>query len=162
MQQSRYKQANFLIALALVIITIFLMTVVYSGSIVFPAQLAWIGALFIAIFTPAYHVVKKSYPSEIKKILGIHIYGNLFAVMFVALHLSQEIIQPQPYSTFLTGILLGATMILLVSTGFLLRFQSYLRKVWKYIHINVTIAFYIVLVLHIIIAHHNILQIVAM
>lgn len=158
MPKNRNKQSNFLTALTLVIITIVLIGAIYAQLFIFPVQLVWIGALFIAFFTPIYHELKKSYPAKIKPLLHFHVYGNIIAAMLVLLHCAQIIIQPRPYSTFLTGILLDAIMILLLSTGFLLRFQPYLRKLWRNMHIGVTIAFYVVLVLHVIVSHQNILH----
>ncbi len=154
-QQNRSKQTNLIATLTLVIITILLITAIFTHLLVLPtlpADLIWIVSLFIALYTPFYYMAKRKYPAKIKQLLYTHIYGNLISVMLIAIHVAQETIKPQPIPTFATGMLLGIIMILLVTTGFLLRFQPNHKKAWRYTHGTITILFYIVLIMHVIIS----------
>ena len=155
------KDLNFLVALAIFILTIILSTGVsfhwiqlsfLVGPLKFSHWLSWIGSLFIAIYTPVYTILKRRNPKRIKDLLKIHTLGNLLAFMFVSLHYFQS--TPRG-----TGEALFITVTILVVTGFISRFQL-LKNIGKYnlikphvnkfIHISVTSAFYIVIIVHII------------
>ena len=91
--------------------------------------LSWTGTLFVAIFTPFYYWKKRSNPASLKNLLKVHIFGNLFAFMFVSIHFAQQMSRPAQFFPHLgTGIVLYPTMLLLVTTGFIQRFLSYKNK----------------------------------
>lgn len=161
MEKPKYKNASLWIAIFLVIITVFLMVAVYTRFLMLHILieqfyihhwLSWTGTLFIAIFTPIYYVIKTRSPAKIKTLLKVHVFGNLIAVMFVSIHFTQEISRPpQAYPSLGTGIVLYASMIFLVLTGFLLRFQGAkaYRRIWRYVHTSVTMAFYLIIAVHV-------------
>lgn len=161
MEKPKYKNAYLWIAIILVIITAFLMVAVYTRFLMLHILieqfyihhwLSWTGTLFIAIFTPIYYSIKRRSPAKIKTLLKVHMFGNLIAVMFVSIHFTQQISRPpQAYPSLGTGIVLYASMILLVLTGFFLRFQAAkgYRRVWRYLHTSVTMAFYLIIVVHV-------------
>lgn len=156
-----YGNPSFLIALSLIVFTVILMISVYTrflqihiliGPFYIHHWLSWIGSLFISFFTPIYFVAKRRFPSKFKKILQVHVFGNLFAAMFISIHFTQHISRsPQSYPDLGTGIVLYASVLLLVVTGFFLRYQigRSLRKGWIFLHTGATTAFYLVIVVHI-------------
>src|SRR4030042_2772496 len=83
----------------------------------------WAGVLFIAVATPIYYLLKRSYPTHKRSLLGVHMFGNLISVMFVSIHFTQQISRPAiAYPSLGTGIVLYPTMVLLVLAGFVLVF----------------------------------------
>lgn len=89
----------------------------------------------------------------LKYLIPIHIFGNLFSFMFISMHFFQQITRPpQFYPDLGTGVALYLVMLILVSTGFLHRFQL-LRSIVphqnRFIHISITSAFYIVIFTHV-------------
>lgn len=110
------------------------------------------GTSFIAFFTPAYSYLKCRYPKNIKTLLNIHVFGSLISVMFVSIHFMTETSRPpQSFPPLGTGVALYAAMILLVSTGFLMRyrFAETLKGSWRFLHTGVAVSFYIVIVVHV-------------
>lgn len=155
------RDLNFLAALAIILLTIILSAGIsfhwlqlrfLLGPLTFSHWLSWIGTLFIAFYTPTYAIIKQHYPKRIKVLLEIHTLGNLLAFMLVSLHYFQQTLRGG------TGEALYIALSILVLTGFITRFQI-LKKIGKYnliepyvtrfIHISVTSAFYIVVIVHI-------------
>ena len=161
MGSSRSNKPAFWIALLLIIATPVLMFAVYYdilqlhisvGPYFIHHWLSWIGATFIAVFTPIYYSLKRSKPQSLKTLLGVHVFGNLLAFMFISIHFTQQISRPaQFYPDLGTGIVLYATMLLLVATGFSMRFQigNTARKTLKFIHTSTTVTFYLIILVHI-------------
>ncbi len=124
----------------------------FIGSFYIHHWFSWIGTLFIAVFTPAYYVLKRRYAKRFKTLLNLHVFGNLIAVMLVSIHFAQQIGRPpQFYPDLGTGIVLYATMIFLVVTGFFQRFQipKSARRYWRFLHTGMTVTFYMVIIIHI-------------
>lgn len=157
MERTCYKTATFWIAILLVIITAFLMAAVYTRFLMLHILieevyihhwLSWAGALFIAFFTPAYHFLKRRYPKKYGTMRAAHVFGNLIAVMFVSIHFTQQISRPpQAFPHLGTGIVLYAAMILLVLTGFFLRFRPVRHS--RFLHTSVAVSFYLIIVVHV-------------
>ena len=155
------KKTSFWIALLVLLVTAFLMFAVYYdllqlhvyiGPYYIHHWLSWIGTTFIALFTPIYHWLKRSKPQKLRTVLGVHVFGNLFSFMFISIHFTQQISRPaQFYPDLGTGIVLYASMLLLVLTGFLSRFPiiKSIGKSLKFIHLSVTMAFYLIILVHI-------------
>jgi hypothetical protein len=114
--------------------------------------LSWIGTLFIAVYTPIYYIVKRRSPHIIKYLIPIHMHGNLLSFMFISMHFFQQITRPpQFYPDLGTGVALYLVMLILVSTGFLHRFQllrSFVPHQNRFLHISITLAFYVVIGIH--------------
>lgn len=161
MVNSPLKRVSFWVALSLLLITAFLMFAVYFdllqlhiyiGPYYVHHWLSWIGATFIALFTPIYHWIKRRKPQSFKTLLGVHVFGNLTAFMFVSIHFTQQISRPaQFYPDLGTGIVLYTSMLFLVSTGFLSRFPiiKSAGKSLRFIHLSVTVTFYLIILVHI-------------
>jgi hypothetical protein len=155
------RDINFLASLAIILLTIILSAGVsfhwfqlrfLVGPLTFSHWLSWIGTMFIAFYTPTYAILKRRHPKRTKVLLRIHILGNLLAFMLVSMHYFQ--MTPRG-----TGEALFIATSILVLTGFISRFQI-LKNIGEYnlikphinrfIHISVTSAFYIVIIVHII------------
>jgi hypothetical protein len=122
------------------------------GGEPFHHWLSWTGTLFIAFFTPAYYILKRQTPNRVGTLIGIHVLGNLLAFMFVSVHFAHQLGRPAQFFPKLgTGVALVAAVILLVSTGFFQRFLigSRLRRYWRFIHVSVTMSFYLIILVHI-------------
>jgi hypothetical protein len=114
--------------------------------------LSWLGVSYIAIVTPAYHILKKRDPKRIRSLLNIHCLGNLVAFMFISIHFSHQLGRPQQFYPDLgTGIVLYPGVLLNVFTGFLQKFQILKEeyKNWRIIHLGVTLSFYMTIIIHI-------------
>lgn len=156
---NRFRDYRFWVALVLVIITVILMYAVYTRLLLLHFEIAgelahhwlsWAGVLFIAFSTPAYYLLKRSYPAHKRTLLGVHMFGNLISVMFVSIHFTQQISRPAiAYPNLGTGIVLYPTMVLLVLAGFVLAFGLPKKYgAWKYFHSSLAVTFYMVIVVH--------------
>jgi len=158
--QSGRKDYRLWVALTLVIITGILMYTVYArlyplhfevGGELLHHWFSWAGVFFVALFTPAYHLLKRRYPKHYRALLGTHMFGNLIAVMLVSIHFTQQLIRPAvAYPDLGTGIVLYPAMLLLVLTGFVLAF-AFAKKLrgWRFFHTSMAVTFYLVIVVHI-------------
>ena len=125
------------------------------GPFYFHHWLGWAGALYIAIFTPIYSTMKRRSPSRLGTLLNIHVFGNLIAFLFISIHFTQQIGRPAEFAPTLgTGIVLYVIMATMVVTGMMQRFRLASRQIrsWRFIHVSLSLSFYIVLVVHIL---HN-------
>lgn len=156
----RFRDYRFWIALALVIVTGILIYTVYArlyplhyevGGELVHHWFSWAGVVFVALFIPAYHLLKRQYPKHYRALLGTHIFGNIIAVMLVSIHFTQEITRPaRSYPDLGTGIILYPTMLLLVLTGFVIAFSFSKRfKAWRFLHTSMAVTFYLVIIVHI-------------
>ena len=108
------------------------------------------GTLFIAIFTPIYYLAKRRYLNSYKTIVSAHVFGNLIAIVLISIHFAHQLGRPAEfYPDLATGIILYPVVILLLLTGFPMRFN--LLKDWKYtsfLHKSLTVTFYLAIVVH--------------
>jgi len=112
--------------------------------------LSWAGVLFIAVFTPVYYFLKRSHPNRYRTLLGVHMFGNLIAVMSVSIHFTHQISRPATaYPDLGTGIVLYPNVLLLVLAGFVLAFGSSKKYgAWRFFHSSLAVTFYMVIVVH--------------
>ena len=156
------KDLSFLFGLLIIFIIIYFSLATYFswldirfriGPYFLTHWLSWIGTLFIAFFTPIYYVLKRGIPKLLPKLIVIHMFGNLFSSMFISMHFFQQISRPpQFYPDLGTGVALFAVILILATSGFLHRFQILKNMVPhqnRFLHISITTAFYIVIVIHI-------------
>jgi hypothetical protein len=135
-----------------------------TGFFVGPLRLShWmgiIGTFFIALYTPIFYILKRLSPKGLKYLLNIHVFGFLISFMFITIHFAGQIGRPQQFYPELgEGIALFIILVLLVATGFIHRFQLISKKAGKYYkphfnryyHVSITTAFYIVIIVHILI-----------
>lgn len=109
----------------------------------------YIGAFWIAIFTPIYFVLKRRSPRHLKSMLKIHVVGNLLAFALITAHYAHREVN----SVFLgTGIVLYVALLSLVVTGIIKTFNVVkgFRSQVNFVHTSMTTAFYLILIIHII------------
>ena len=151
---------SFYASLLLILATVLIMFMVYFdwiqlhfliGPYNFHHWLSWIGTIFVAVYTPIYYWMKRNKPASLKNLLKVHIFGNLFAFMFVSIHFTQQMSRPAQFFPHLgTGIVLYPTLLLLVITGFVNRFLSYKnKKNLLFLHKGITLTFYLTIIVHI-------------
>ena len=127
----------------------------YIGPLYFHHWLSFIGAGYIAVFTPIYTVMKRRSPQRFGTLLKIHVFGNLVAFLFISMHLTQHMGRPPQFAPTLgTGITLYIIVALMVITGYMQRFQlaRIFLKTWRFIHVSLSVSFYIVIIIHVL---HN-------
>lgn len=154
-----------LLAICLLIITVIAMAaimldVISVGFLVGPFRFShwttWIGSIFVAIYAPAYHVLKRRYPQRTKALLDVHNFGFLMAFLLISIHFAGQMSRPpQAFPDLGEGIALYVTMVLLVSTGMLQRFGAqglkgriYNIRTNRAVHASLLSAFYIIIIVH--------------
>jgi hypothetical protein len=158
MSERRLSNPIFLLSIIVIILTIFVsiltyferdLLAVYSlGPFPLRHWMGIIGSFWIAAFTPAYVFLKRRNLSYVKELLNVHVVGNLVAFMLICVHFTYRISNAYFIGT---GLALFIAVFVLVTTGFLQKFYpvkgSY--KYLRFLHISMTTAFYLILVVHI-------------
>ena len=114
--------------------------------------LGWFGFLFILVHIPLFVTLKRKYVNKIRLFLGIHVLGNLLAYMLITIHFASQISRPaQFYPDLGTGLTLYTFMIVLVTTGFLQRFNllNRFRRNWRFLHTSSVMALLVIILIHI-------------
>ena len=118
-----------------------------------PHLLGILGASFIIVYTPLFYFLKRKRPNLNKRLLKMHIFGNSISFMFVTLHMISNLIL-LPLGI---GVLSYLFVLLLMSSGFSYRFgilkplNVFMKDIPhynRYLHISLTISFYIVFLFH--------------
>jgi len=115
--------------------------------------MGWIGAVYLALATPIYPIIKRKYPQHMNKSLNLHVGGNLLAILFVSIHFAQQVTRPASnYPDLGTGIVLYATMFLLWASGMVMvsGLGRKFSKQTRFLHPAYAITFYTVIAMHII------------
>jgi hypothetical protein len=84
-------------------------------------------------------------------LLMLHTFGNLLASVLIFMHFAHHLSRPpQAFPQLGTGISSMLLMILILPTGFSLRFGflPQQRETWRIIHVGVSIALLIVVIIH--------------
>lgn len=124
----------------------------YVGPLLLHHWLGWVGAMYIAIITPLYSILKRRYPGRMKTLLAVHVFGNLIAFLFISIHFTQLMGRPALFApipgTGMAQYIIVATM---VATGLMqrLRLAKGFLKPWRFIHVSLSLSYYIVLTVHI-------------
>ena len=156
------KDSEYISATIIILITIVLAIIVYMrffdlnffvGAFRLTHWFVWIGTFFITIYSPIYYVAKRKYPLKTKAFLRVHVFGNLFSFMLITVHFAQQISRPAAFFPDLsTGLVLYIVMPILVATGYLYRFRvfkSIKPHVNRFLHVSLTLTFYITIIVHI-------------
>ena len=155
------KSRQFWIALLLFLIIIFIGVGnflrwwdlrVPAGPISSTHWLGVIGAGYLAIFTPIYSYIKRHTEGFFKKLLAFHVFGNMLAFLLITVHYTQQAGRPAEFeAVHSTGLILFIIVTIMVLTGFLQRFRiiQSLMKSWRFIHVSLSLSFYIVLLIHV-------------
>jgi hypothetical protein len=123
----------------------------FVGSYLFIHWLSLVGTAFIAVATPIHYILKRKRPQNFKKILKIHIIGNLSAFLLSSIHFAQNAGRlagaPQRLEI---GLTLYVVLSLIVATGIVERYQTN-RKLLRYIkgiHKYTVLLLYLVVLIH--------------
>ena len=114
--------------------------------------IGWTGALYIAVATPIYHIIKRRNVKSYQSIMRFHILGNLIAFLLVSIHFTHQIGSPPILGTYThLGLTMYAALFFQIVTGVLIRYQFYKNylKTIRFIHVAFITPFYIVLFVHI-------------
>jgi hypothetical protein len=162
LESKRKINWSLLASTVILILTVFLMFAYYSRMFSFAAlfgplriihYVAFAGTLYIAFGVVLFSYLKRKKPNNYKTLVGIHGLGNLVAFLLISLHFAGQVGRPASfYPTFGTGLALYITMVILVSTGMLLRFrfaQSFSAATNRFVHSGLAFAFYIIILIHI-------------
>jgi hypothetical protein len=157
MAKRTIKNPEFWLALVLVLLTIFVLFVFYPRSFIMTINpiyhwLSWVGASYISIAVPVLYVLKNRYTNRYQWVMRIHIFGNLVAIAIISAHVTYQIGGPPILGTFThLGLTLVIAFVLLVITGFMLRYQllNRYRKSIRFVHVSLITTFYLVLIVHI-------------
>ncbi|MBE0431119.1 MAG: hypothetical protein IBX67_04760 [Dehalococcoidia bacterium] len=127
----------------------------YVGPLHVHHWLSFIGAGYIAVFTPIYALAKRHSPQRFGTLLKIHVFGNLVAFLLISMHFTQHMGRPPQFApTPGTGLTLYIIVALMVITGYMQRFRLAGRfsRTWRFVHVSLSVSFYIVLIVHVL---HN-------
>ncbi len=162
MMRWRAALAAVIVLLTAIISAAVFMNLLELGSFAGPYRLShwasWAGTLFIAIYAPAYHVLKRARPESAKLFLDIHSFGFLISFLLISIHFAGQLSRPpQAYPELGEGIALYITMVLLVATGLLQRFAAsrlgskgrYTSRTNRAVHVSLISAFYVIIVVHV-------------
>ncbi len=156
----RFLLAMIILALTAAIMAVILVHLVSVSFLVGPFRfshwMTWAGSTFVAFYAPAYHVLKRRYPRRSKALLDIHNFGFLTAFLLISIHFAGQMSRPaQAFPELGEGLALYVTMVLLVSTGMMLRFglqgrgkKPYNLRSNRVVHVSLLSAFYIVIIVH--------------
>jgi hypothetical protein len=156
----RLLLAACLLAITAIVMAAIMLDLISVGLIVGPYRfshwMTWIGSTFVAIYAPAYHVLKRRYPKQMRVLLDVHNFGFLMAFLLISIHFAGQMSRPaQAFPDLGEGIALYVTMILLVSTGLVQRFgpqggkgRFYSLRTNRAVHVSLLSAFYIIIVIH--------------
>lgn len=92
--------------------------------------------------------MKHRYPGSYRTLFKIHVFGNLIAFLFISMHFTQHISRPILLGTGLALYIIVAAMVM---TGLMQRFRlaKDFLKSWRFIHVSLSLSYYIVLAVHI-------------
>ena len=160
----KFNDAEFLLALLIVIVTALLMIAAFLhwidvsffvGPLRFSHWLAIIGTSYIAIDTPAFVVLKHYYPEKYKGLLRYHIFGNLLFFSLISIHFAGQLGRSSAFFPSLgTGLAIYIAMTLEVISGFAERFpliKQIDHKINKFIHASLVMVFFLVIIFHVLI-----------
>jgi len=134
-----YRSSQFWVSLILLLVTTIFSVVAYVrwfslsffvGSLFFGHWLGLVATVFIAALVPIYYVLKRKSPQNIKTLLKIHVFGNLFSFLLISIHFAQNTgrlaeFYPRLEDEFALFLILS----IIVATGMLERFGSKLKPV---------------------------------
>lgn len=115
--------------------------------------LSWIGFIVIIIHLPIFIIIRRKYSQKIRLALGIHVIANLLSYLIITIHFASQISRPPEFYPDLgTGVAQYIFLIILVTTGFLQRFNilSNYRKKFLFLHRSSIFALLIIIIFHII------------
>jgi hypothetical protein len=156
-----YRDSAFWGAVIILLVTVFFSAVAYLqwyslsffvGSLFFVHWLGLAAAFFIAALVPIYYVLKRKKRQNIKTLLKLHVFGNLFSFLLISIHFAQNTGRlAQFYPRLEDGFILFLVLSIIVASGMIERFgaRPQLVKYTKPVHTYTVAIFYLVLVIHV-------------
>ena len=156
-----YRNPEFLLSLLILLVTVIFSVVAYVhwyslaffvGSLFFVHWLGLVATVFIAALVPIYYVLKRKRPQNIKMLLKLHVFGNLFSFLLISIHFAQNTGRLAAFYPRLgDGFVLFLVLSVIVATGMLERFGARLKLVRyiKFVHRYAVAFFYLVMVIHV-------------
>lgn len=127
----------------------------YVGPLYLHHWLGWAGTAYIALFVPVYAILKRRYPDRYGTLVTTHVFSNLGAFLLISVHFTQHMGRPAAFAPILgTGLALYIITAIMVVTGLMQRFRlaGGLSRSWRFIHVSLSLSFYIVIIIHVL---HN-------
>jgi len=125
---------------------------IFVGDLFFVHWLSIVATAFIAVMVPVYYVLKRVSPKHVKTLLRIHVFGNLFAFLLISIHFAQHTGRLIWFVSRLEdGFALFLVLSIIVATGMIERFGAKLKlaRYIKLVHSYAVVAFYLVVVYHV-------------
>ena len=156
-----YRNPEFLASLLILLVTVIFSAVAYVhwyslaffvGSLFFVHWLSLAANVFIAALVPIYYVLKRKRPQNIKTLLKLHVFGNLFSFLLISIHFAQNTGRLAAFYPKLgDGFVLFLVLSVIMATGMLESFGARLKLVryTKYVHRYTVVIFYLVMVIHV-------------
>jgi hypothetical protein len=156
-----YRNSECWASLLILLVTVFFSAVAYVrwyslgffvGSLFFVHWLGLGATGYIAVLVPIYYVLKRSRPQNIKTLMKLHVFGNLFSFLLVSIHFAQNTGRLSGfYPRLEDGFLLFLVLTIIVATGLLERFGAghKLLKYTKPFHRYAVAIFYFVMAIHV-------------
>ena len=155
-----YRSQEFWTSMIILLVTVIFSVIAYIewysltffvGSFLFIHWLGLIATFFVATFIPIYYVLKRKKPKSHRILLKIHIFGNLFAFLLIAIHFAQNVGRLAASAKLGEGIALFLVFSIMVATGFLERIRPSGKGVryTKIIHRYVNTVFYVITLIHV-------------
>ena len=162
MLTDKWAKNTIVFILTIVIILLFTLLLVGTGPVrhhgpwrLLPVDMAhwfgWTGGILLAV-SASYSALKRGFPRKIKLWLTVHCIPGVLSLLMTGIHLANRIFFARP-AHFLSFFTFGL-MIVIVLGGILGRYvnkPSIVKNYWKTLHIPLTIIFYLMLSIHILI-----------
>lgn len=156
---------DFLVALSIVIVAAVFSLLIYShtirlsffvGSLRFSHLLSIVGSVGIAIVTPIFVLLKRSFSLAYTKITRLHVFGNLIFFGLIAIHFASQMSRAN-LPELGSGLGMFIAMVAQVTLGFTQRFRSHralYKKIFnlsanKFLHAGLVMVFYAVILFHV-------------
>ena len=156
-----YRNSECWASLLILLVTVFFSAVAYVrwyslgffvGSLFFVHWLGLGATGYIAVLVPIYYVLKRSRPQNIKTLMKLHVFGNLFSFLLVSIHFAQNTGRLSGfYPRLEDGFVLFLVLSIIVATGMVERFGAghKLVEYTKPLHRYAVAVFYLVMAIHV-------------
>ncbi len=121
------------------------------GSFSLQHWFAIIGGAYLIIFVGLFIYLKRRDVVRIGTLMKVHVFGNLVAFIFISAHFGQQMGRPAASAPDLgTGLSTYLILLILVGTGFMMRFGLLKRRreTWHLLHLGISLSLFIVVVIH--------------
>lgn len=113
---------------------------------------SWIGAVYIAVATLVFYMMKRRFPEKYQNIMRFHLGGNLVAFLLISIHFTHQLGTPPILGTYThLGLTMYTALVFQIATGVLLRYQlskNHMKSI-RFIHVALVTTFYLVVIVHI-------------